>query len=363
MLERHETRVVKHDNRLPLIGKHPHGSKIQDCRSPVQRRDIIAVIDRLQESNDEVDQEEQRSGRAFTIAGTPIRDHGLETDKHGMVVPREGPGVIRDTSSPSDRVSKRRKLGHLAVEDLRVTRNLSTALASSQISSTSASTPISELTRFEEDSCNHTITDGLDSHLRTSSIDVHRASDVNPVENLTSSEPPTDDTPDDASRETSHGASFHKTCRSIWTLRKASTDHSDRVPGNTESHTDSAADQSYRSTEGGVEEDEEDDEGFVADSRLMRSASTKSPHAHTFHNSSSVMVKVNRQGAYNAMERSEKCPPSSSPGHECLPPDTIENLSEVLSVNSEHHAGNTYEDGRPASHSHDVDTDRSRDKG
>jgi hypothetical protein len=30
MLERHEIRVVKHDNRLPSIGEHPRGSKIQD---------------------------------------------------------------------------------------------------------------------------------------------------------------------------------------------------------------------------------------------------------------------------------------------------------------------------------------------
>ena len=130
MLERHEIRVVKHDNRLPLVGEHPHGSKRQDCRSPVQRRDIMAVIQRLQENNDELDQEGQCPEKAYTIAGTPIRDYSLETDKHGMVILREGPGVTRDTSSPSHRASKRRKLGHLAVDDLRVITNPSTALTS-----------------------------------------------------------------------------------------------------------------------------------------------------------------------------------------------------------------------------------------
>jgi hypothetical protein len=233
MLERHETRVVKHDNRLPLIGEHPHGSKIQDCRSPMQRRDIVAVIHRLQESNNEVSCEEQFTNRVNTIAGTPIRDYGLETDKYGMVVPHERPGVTRDISSPSPshRASKRRKLGHLAVEDPRGSTNPSTAPDSPQLSSMSVPTPVSELTQFEEESCNHTMSDGLGDHLRTASINDHLAGDAIPIENPTSSISPTDNTLDHLSCEKSRGASFPTRCRSRSTPRRASTDRSVRVPG------------------------------------------------------------------------------------------------------------------------------------
>lgn len=363
MLERHEIRVVEHDNRLPLIGEHPHGSKIQDCRSPVQRRDIMAVIQRLQENNDEVDQEEQRSGRAFTIAGTPIRDYGLETDKHGMVVPREGPGVIRDTSSPSDRVRKRRKLGHLAVEDLRVTRNPSAALASPQISSTAASTPVSELTQFEEESFNHTISDGRDSHLRTSSIAADRASDANLVESVTPSKPPTEDTSEDESRGTSRGPSCHRTCQSISTLRRASTDHSILVPGDTESHRDLAAGSFHGLTGSGVEEVEEDDEGFVADTMLTRSASAETMHEQTGHKRSSTMIGVNCQGPHNAVERSEKCLPRSSPEYKLLPSDTTETVLDLLSPSSERSAGNICEEWRPAGSTPDSIANQGRDRG
>jgi hypothetical protein len=254
MLERHETRVVKHNNRLPLIGEHPHGSKIQDCRSPVQRRDIIAVIDRLQESNDEVSCEEQRVGRANTIAGTPIRVYGLETDKYGMVVPHERPGVTRDVSSPSHRASKRRKLGQSAVEDPRGSTNPSTAPDSPQLSSTSVSTPVSKLTQFEQGSCNHTISGGLDIHSPISFINGNLVGDANPVENLTSNIPPTDNTPDDLSREASCSASFPTRCRSTSTPRRASTDRSVRVPGDTGSDVDPTVDQSHGTFEGGIEE-------------------------------------------------------------------------------------------------------------
>jgi hypothetical protein len=254
MLERHETRVVKHNNRLPLIGEHPHGSKIQDCRSPVQRRDIIAVIDRLQESNDEVSCEEQRVGRANTIAGTPIRVYGLETDKYGMVVPHERPGVTRDVSSPSHRASKRRKLGQSAVEDPRGSTNPSTAPDSPQLSSTSVSTPVSKLTQFEQGSCNHTISGGLDIHSPISFINGNLAGDPNPVENLTSNIPPTNNTPDDLSREASCSASFPTRCRSTSTPRRASTDRSVRVPGDTGSDVDPTVDQSHGTFEGGIEE-------------------------------------------------------------------------------------------------------------
>jgi len=317
MLERHETRVVKHDNRLPLIGEHPHGSKIQDCRPPVQRRDIIAVIDRLQENNDEVSCEGPGTGRVDTIAGTPIRVYGLETDKYGMVVPHKRPGVTRDISSPSPshRANKRRKLGHLAVEDPRGSTNPSTVPDSPQLSSTSFSTPVSELTQFEEESCNHMASGGVDNHSRTFFIDGNLAGDANAVENLTSSIPPTDNTPDDLSREASCGASFSTRYRSRSISRRVSTDRSVRVPGNTGSDTDPTADQSHETSEGGIEERKGNDEVFIADSRLTRSSSAGSPRGQTCHDSSSTVAKVNHPDSHNIMEQSEECHPSYSPGH------------------------------------------------
>jgi hypothetical protein len=363
MLERHETRVVKHDNRSPLIGEHRHGSKIQDCRSPVQRRDIIAVIHRLQENNDEVSCEEQRVGRVNTIAGTPIRDYGLETDRYGMVVPHERPGVTRDVLSPSHRASKRRKLGHLVVGDPRESTNPSTAPDSLQLSSTSVSTPVSELTQFEEESCNHTISGGLDSRSRTSFINGNLAGDANPVENLTSSIPPTDNTPDDLSREACCSASFPTRCRSRSTSRGASIDRSVRVPGDTGSDIGPTADQSRGTTEGGVEKRKGVDEVSMADSRLTRSSSAGSPYEQTCYKSSSAMVGVNRPGLHNTMEQLEKCHSSSSPEHECLLPDATENLPEVLCADSERHGGKTCEERHSASRPHAVDKDRSRDGG
>ncbi|KAM0710552.1 hypothetical protein Q7P35_002223 [Cladosporium inversicolor] len=362
MLERHETRVVKHDNRLPLIGEHPHGSKIQDCRSPVQRRDIIAVIDRLQENNDEVNREEQRMSRDNTIAGTQIRDYGLETDRYGMVVPHGRPGVTRDISSPSHRASKRRKLGHLAVEDPRGSTNSSTAPDSPQLSSTSASTPVSELTQFEEESRDHTISGGLDSHSPTSLINRNPAGGANPVENLTSNTPPIDNTADDLSRDASCGASFLTRCRSMSTSRRAFTDHDVRVSKDTGSGTDPIADQSYGTTEGRVGERQGDGQVFMADSRFTRSSSAESSYKQSCHDSSSAIVEVSRSG-HNTMEQLDKCHSSSSNDHEVILPDATEILPEVLSTDSERHIGNACEEGHPASSRHDVDTDRSKDGG
>ncbi|GAB7336655.1 hypothetical protein MBLNU13_g10339t1 [Cladosporium sp. NU13] len=321
MLERHETRVVKHDNRLPLIGEHPHGSKIQDCRSPMQRRDIVAVIHHLQESNDEASCEEQFTSRVNTIAGTPIRDYGLETDKYGMIVPHERPGVTRDISSPSP--------SHRATPD------------SPQLSSTG----------------------GLDSHSPTSFTNDNLAGDAKLVENLTSSIPPTDNTPEDLSREGSCGAYFPTRSRSRSTSRRASTDRSVRVPGDRGSDTGPTVDQSHETSEGGIEERKGNDKVSMADSRLASSSSSGSPRGQTCHDSSSTVAEVNRRGSHKTMEQSEKCHPSYSPEHEFLLTDATGNLPEVLSAESERHGGNTCEEGHPASRPHHVDTDRSKDGG
>lgn len=159
---------------------------------------------------------------------------------------------------------------------MRVTRNLSTALVSPQIGPITASIPVSELTQFEEETFNHTISDSLDSHIRTSSIAVDCASDANFVESVTSSKAPTDNTLEDESRGISRSPSSYRTCQSISTLYRVSVDYSVRMLGDTESHRDLAANNPYRVTRSGVEEIEEDDQSFVADTRLTRSASAES---------------------------------------------------------------------------------------
>jgi hypothetical protein len=126
MLERYELRVLQHDNRSPLIGEHPYGSKIQDHRSLIQRRDIVAVTERLYKDKDEVISHGQRKGGANTITRAPIREYGLETNKYGMIVPRRVLGINRDTSSPTYQASKRRKMEYNTSE-YRGSKDLATA--------------------------------------------------------------------------------------------------------------------------------------------------------------------------------------------------------------------------------------------
>ena len=111
LLERHERRVAQKQNRSNLIGEHPPSSKIQDCRSPVERQDIQAVLTRLKSSTLPVNlRTDQSEDRVYTIGGTPIRNYGLERDKFGMIVPHGVPGVLPESSSPTVQASKRRKI-------------------------------------------------------------------------------------------------------------------------------------------------------------------------------------------------------------------------------------------------------------
>jgi len=110
LLERHERRVTQYQNNSKLIGEHPPGSKIQDCRSPVERQDIQAILARLKSNNLPVSpRTDQSKDRVYIIDGTPIRNYGLERDVFGMIVPHGAPGVVRESSSPTVQASKRRK--------------------------------------------------------------------------------------------------------------------------------------------------------------------------------------------------------------------------------------------------------------
>jgi hypothetical protein len=102
LLDRHERRVAQNQNRSNLIGGHPPSSKIQDCRSPMERQDIQAVLTRLRSSSLPVRPcADQSEDRVYTIGGTPIRIYGLEQDDFGMIVPHGAPGIVAELSSPT----------------------------------------------------------------------------------------------------------------------------------------------------------------------------------------------------------------------------------------------------------------------
>ena len=153
LLERHERRVAQNQNRSNLIGEHPPSSKIQDCRSPVERQDIQAVITRLESSTLPVHpRTDQSEDRVYTISGTPIRNYGLERDKFGMIVPHGTPGVIPESSSPTVQASKRRKIMKDPRDSSAESEDLPVTLSSQQCSPTPSYTIDSEMTDFEEGS-------------------------------------------------------------------------------------------------------------------------------------------------------------------------------------------------------------------
>jgi hypothetical protein len=153
LLERHERRVAQKQNRSNLIGEHPPNSKIQDCRSPVERRDIEAVLTRLKGDNLPVHpRTDQSDDRVYTIIGTPIRNYGLERDEFGMIVPHGVPGVVPESSSPTVQASKRRKIMNDPRDSSAESEGLPVTFSSQQCSSPPAYTTDSEMTDFEEGS-------------------------------------------------------------------------------------------------------------------------------------------------------------------------------------------------------------------
>jgi hypothetical protein len=156
ILERHGRRVAQNQNNAKLIGEHPPGSKIQDCRSPVERQDIQAILARLKDNNLLVrPRTDPSKDRVYTIDGTPIRNYGLERDDFGMIVPQGAPGVVRESSSPTVQASKRRKITKSPQDSSSESENLPATLSSQQRKSTPAyttSSEISEMTDFEEES-------------------------------------------------------------------------------------------------------------------------------------------------------------------------------------------------------------------
>jgi hypothetical protein len=178
LLERHELRVAQNQNRSNLIGEHPPSSKIQDCRSPMERQDTQAVLTRLRSSDLPVrPHADQSEDRVFTISGTLIRNYGLERDDFGMIVPHGAPGVVPGSPSPTIQASKRRKIAKDSRDTSGRSEDLPMTLLSQQCSFTPAYTTDSEMTDFEEDS----------------SDDLTSAESDHGIPNLTSNDLPQDD--------------------------------------------------------------------------------------------------------------------------------------------------------------------------
>jgi hypothetical protein len=153
LLERHERRVAQKQNRSNLIGEHSPNSKIQDCRSPVERRDVEAVLTRLKDDNLPVHpRTDQSEDRVYTISGTPVRNYGLERDEFGMIVPHGAPDVVPESSSPTVQASKRRKIMKDPRDSSAESEDLPVTLSSQQCSPTPSYTTDSEMTDFEEGS-------------------------------------------------------------------------------------------------------------------------------------------------------------------------------------------------------------------
>jgi hypothetical protein len=151
LLKRHERRVAQNQNRSNLIGEHPPNSKIQDCRSPVERQDIQAALTRLKNSSLPVrPRADQSEDVVYTIGGTPIRNYGLERDDFGMIVPHGAPGVVAESLSPTVQARKRRKVMKSPRDSSGESEDLPLALSSQQCSSAPAYTTDSETTDFEE---------------------------------------------------------------------------------------------------------------------------------------------------------------------------------------------------------------------
>jgi hypothetical protein len=190
LLERHGRRVAQNQNNSKLIGEHPPSSKIQDCRSPVERQDIQAILTRLKDNNLPVRPRTDRSAdRVYTIDGTPIRNYGLERDDFGMIVPHSAPGVVRESSSPTVQASKRRKITKTPYDGSSESENLPATLSSQQRKSTPAYTTSSEMTDFEEESSDETtsVESDCDASMFTGN-DLPR-DEGNNIETLTSGSP------------------------------------------------------------------------------------------------------------------------------------------------------------------------------
>lgn len=87
MLARHELRMLRGNNKALLIGEHSAASKVQNCRSPVERSDIISALDSARHKPSPVDLRQQMKSAAEKVKETRLKDFGLKRDLYSMLVP------------------------------------------------------------------------------------------------------------------------------------------------------------------------------------------------------------------------------------------------------------------------------------
>jgi len=185
LIERHERRVVKLDNRAQRIGEHSRGSKIQDRYSPVEPRDLEIILSRVKDGKLQTSSQGEHKKPTYTIDGTPIREHGLKRDRFSMIVPDSAPGVARKSSSPSRQANKRRRVDRNDYESSAEPEELQLPTSWHQPAPTSAYTTESEMTEFVEEGSTGSLNADIGSDAQTYADEDELRRDTDDNESLT----------------------------------------------------------------------------------------------------------------------------------------------------------------------------------
>jgi hypothetical protein len=186
LIERHERRVVKLDNRAQRIGEHSRGSKIQDRHSPVEPRDLEIILSRVKDGKLQMSSQAEHKKPKYTIDGTPIREHGLKRDRFSMIVPDGAPGIVRKSSSPSRQAGKRRRVNRNGYESSTEPEDLRLPVSCHQSTPTSMYRSDSEMTDSEEESISGSASANSSCGMQTSINQGGSRSSTNGPDGLTS---------------------------------------------------------------------------------------------------------------------------------------------------------------------------------
>jgi hypothetical protein len=185
ILARHERRVVNHDNRARQIGEHSRSSKIQDPHSPIEPRDLEIILSRIKDDNFQISPQTERIERMFTIGGTPIQEHGLASDRFGMIVPDSTSRSELKSTIPNRQANKRRRMNRNDHMSSAETEDLQVSDSCHQPAFASTYRSDSELTEFEEETFAGSAGANSGCSLQTPIGRSGLRSDVNDAQNLT----------------------------------------------------------------------------------------------------------------------------------------------------------------------------------
>jgi hypothetical protein len=148
----------------------------------VQLQIIISLVDggKLQTSP-----HAEHKKPTYSIGGTPIREHGLKRDRFSMIVPDGAPGVVRKSSSPSRRATKRRRVGAVNNEDSVEPEELQVPMSWHQTGPSSTYGSESEMTEFEEESSSGSVSASTGSDPQTPVGEDGLRSNTNDAESVT----------------------------------------------------------------------------------------------------------------------------------------------------------------------------------